>query len=187
VGLADDHERLSNSTGWPSLTSTCFTTPPAGAVIGFITFIASMISKVSPGFTESPTATNGLAPGSGDRKAVPTIGDLTALAGASSAARAAGAAAAGRAAAMAGTACGTAANIGAASRQTRILRSPSSTSISVSSLADSSSASSRTNLVSTRMAPSLDLLGFGSAMVGFLFISAAHPCQSAAAASSARI
>jgi hypothetical protein len=44
-------------------------TPPDGAVIGFITFIASTISRVSPAFTASPTATNGAAEGSGDRNA----------------------------------------------------------------------------------------------------------------------
>ena len=42
---------------------TWLTTPSDGAVIGFITFIASMISKVSPGLTASPTLTKGLAPG----------------------------------------------------------------------------------------------------------------------------
>ena len=77
--------------------------PALGDVIGFITFIASMISSVSPCLTDWPTAMNGLAPGSGDRKAVPTIGDLTAstgaAAGAASAAGAAGAAAAGAGAA----------------------------------------------------------------------------------------
>ena len=41
--------------------------PPCGAVIGFITFIASTISRVSPALTVSPTAMNGFAPGSGDR------------------------------------------------------------------------------------------------------------------------
>src|SRR5260221_6948918 len=51
-------------------------TPPSGAVIGFITFIASTMSKVSPALTGLPTSTNGAAPGSADRNAVPTIGDL---------------------------------------------------------------------------------------------------------------
>ena len=46
-------------------------------MIGFITFIASTISNVSPALTVSPTPMNGLPPGSADRKAVPTIGDLT--------------------------------------------------------------------------------------------------------------
>ena len=46
-------------------------------MIGFITFIASTISRVSPALTVSPTSTKALAPGSGDMKAVPTIGDLT--------------------------------------------------------------------------------------------------------------
>ena len=67
----------SNSTGWASATMIFLTVPPVGAVIGFITFIASMISRVSPALTVSPTLMNGSAPGSGDRKAVPTIGDLT--------------------------------------------------------------------------------------------------------------
>src|SRR5688500_16832182 len=67
----------SNSTGWASATMICLTTPPLGAVIGFITFIASMISSVSPALTGLPTAMNGSTPGSGDRNAVPTIGDLT--------------------------------------------------------------------------------------------------------------
>ncbi len=51
----------SNSTGWASATMIFLTTPPLGAVIGFMTFIASMISKVSPALTLSPTAMNGLA------------------------------------------------------------------------------------------------------------------------------
>src|SRR3954449_12831550 len=67
----------SNSTGWASATMIFLTPPPAGAVMGFITFIASTISNVSPALTASPTATNGLASGCGDRKAVPTIGDFT--------------------------------------------------------------------------------------------------------------
>src|SRR6185503_13994456 len=67
----------SNSTGWASATMIFLMTPPLGAVIGFMTFIASMISRVSPALTGLPTAMNGSAPGSGDRKAVPTIGDFT--------------------------------------------------------------------------------------------------------------
>src|SRR5206468_6869111 len=66
----------SNSIGWASATMIFLTTPPSGAVIGFITFIASTISKVSTALTGLPTSMNGAAPGSGDRKAVPTIGDL---------------------------------------------------------------------------------------------------------------
>ena len=58
------------------------TVPALGAVIGFITFIASMIISVSPALTVWPALTNGAAPGSGERKAVPTIGDLTASTGA---------------------------------------------------------------------------------------------------------
>ena len=42
--------------------------------------------------TVCPTSTNGLAPGSAERKAVPTIGDVTASSGAGGAASAAGAA-----------------------------------------------------------------------------------------------
>src|SRR3954447_17017948 len=80
--LVDLHQPMitsgwSNSTGCASATMIFLITPPSGAVIGFITFIASTISKVSPALTESPTSTNGLASGSGERKAVPTIGDLT--------------------------------------------------------------------------------------------------------------
>ena len=41
----------SNSTGWPFSTSTDFTVPALGARIGFITFIASTISSVSPAAT----------------------------------------------------------------------------------------------------------------------------------------
>jgi hypothetical protein len=44
-----------------------------------------MISKVSPSLTVSPIETNGSLPGWGERKAVPTIGDLTAAPGASGA------------------------------------------------------------------------------------------------------
>src|SRR5919112_6660195 len=89
----------SNSTGWASATMILLTTPPAGAVIGFITFIASTMSRVSPALTASPTSTNGFAPGSGDRKAVPTIGDLMLLPATSSSAGAAAGADAGAAAA----------------------------------------------------------------------------------------
>src|SRR6185295_8826244 len=72
--LVDFHARLqpmttsgwSNSTGWPSLTMICLIVPPDGAVIGFMTFIASTISKVSPAFTALPTDTNGAPPGSDD-------------------------------------------------------------------------------------------------------------------------
>src|SRR6185436_9287280 len=88
-GQATTTSGWSNSTGWAFSTRIAFTVPPAGAVIVFITFIASMISRVSPALTLVPAATNGDAPGSGDRKTVPTIGDLTApgwLAGLASAA-----------------------------------------------------------------------------------------------------
>ena len=57
----------SNSTGWPSTTRTWLTLPERWAVIGFITFIASMIRSVSPSFTCAPGATNGFAPGSAAR------------------------------------------------------------------------------------------------------------------------
>src|SRR4029450_6715789 len=58
--------------------------------------------------------------------------------------------------------------IGAASRRTRTLRSPCSTSISVSSLADRSSASSRTRSVSTCIARSVS--PFGLAILHSLFL-----------------
>src|SRR3954454_4643252 len=75
------------------------TIPPSGAVIGFITFIASTISRVSPALTGSPTETNGSAPGSDDMNAVPTIGDLTVKPAISSTASAGAAAGAGAGAA----------------------------------------------------------------------------------------
>ena len=52
--------------------------PARGAVIGFITFIASMISRVSPSLTLRAGGDERRAPGSPARKTVPTIGDLTA-------------------------------------------------------------------------------------------------------------
>src|SRR5207302_4581956 len=72
--LLDLHQPMitsgwSNSIGWASATMIFLTTPPSGAVIGFMTFIASTISKVSPTLTGLPTSMNGAAPGSGDRKA----------------------------------------------------------------------------------------------------------------------
>jgi hypothetical protein len=54
----------SNSTGWAFSTRICVTVPPLGAMIGFITFIASMISSVSPSFTVSPTLIKAAASGS---------------------------------------------------------------------------------------------------------------------------
>src|SRR5205085_9683296 len=57
----------SNSTGWPSTTSTWRTVPERGAGIGFITFIASMMRSVSPSLTFWPGTASGLEPGSGDR------------------------------------------------------------------------------------------------------------------------
>ena len=54
-------------TGLPFATSTALTVPACGAVIGFITFIASMISSVSPAPTLLPTPAKSAAPGSGAR------------------------------------------------------------------------------------------------------------------------
>src|SRR4051812_43808348 len=124
----------SNSTGWPSLTSSFLTIPPSGAVIGFMTFIASTISRVSPALTASPGSTNALASGCGDKNAVPTMGDLMVVPATSSGgASAAGAAATGAAAGATGAGAGAPAT-GAGSRLTLIRRSPSATSISVSAL-----------------------------------------------------
>src|SRR5690348_7562988 len=170
-------------------------TPPSGAVIGFITFIASTISKVSPAFTVSPASTNGFAPGSGERKAVPTIGDLTVFPETSSSAAPrsslawiGGALSAGAAAAGAGA--GAAPNTGAASRATLIRRSPSWTSISVSSLSERSFASSRTSLGSIRISPSFAPFGDWAITsvpysIPALHPSRALPLQRSAAASSA--
>ena len=80
ICLAEDHERLVELHRLAVATLIFLTVPALGAVIGFITFIASMISRVSPAFTAWPTVMNGFAPGSGDRKAVPTIGDFTGFA-----------------------------------------------------------------------------------------------------------
>src|ERR1700724_4410027 len=66
-----------NSTGWPSSTRICVTVPARGEGIWFIVFIASMITSVCPADTLLPTSMNGLAPGSGDQYAVPTIGEGT--------------------------------------------------------------------------------------------------------------
>ena len=57
----------SNSTGWLFSTCTAFSVPDAGAVIGFITFIASTMRTVSPAFTAEPMAAKLAAPGSGER------------------------------------------------------------------------------------------------------------------------
>ena len=48
--------------------------------MGFMTFIASTISRVSPACTCWPTAAKGLEPGSADRYTVPTMGERTASA-----------------------------------------------------------------------------------------------------------
>lgn len=54
--LCHYHQEVSpNSTGLPSRMRISFTTPPVVALMGFITFIASIISNVSPGLTVSPT------------------------------------------------------------------------------------------------------------------------------------
>ena len=44
-----------NSTGWASWTRICFTVPLFGAGIGFMVFIASTISSVSPWLTFAPS------------------------------------------------------------------------------------------------------------------------------------
>ena len=54
-----------NSTGCAFLTKICLTVPSAGAVIGFITFIASTMSSVWPFFTVPPTSMKLGASGSG--------------------------------------------------------------------------------------------------------------------------
>src|SRR5262245_26341075 len=66
-----------NSTGCASPTRICVTVPERGAGIWFMVFIASTISSVSPATTLLPTSTNGIAPGSGPRYAVPTMGEVT--------------------------------------------------------------------------------------------------------------
>ena len=53
-----------NSTGAPSSTRMRFTVPARGAGIWFMVFIASMIRKVWPSLSVSPTLMNGSAPGS---------------------------------------------------------------------------------------------------------------------------
>ena len=57
----------SNSTGCALATISWVILPPRGALIGFITFIASTISRVSPCFTVSPTLTKLAEPGSAAR------------------------------------------------------------------------------------------------------------------------
>ena len=64
--LLDDQERLAELHRLAVSTRICVTVPACGALIGFITFIASMISRVWPSATRSPTFTNGAAPGSGE-------------------------------------------------------------------------------------------------------------------------
>ena len=55
------------STGWLSSTRMSCTVPPFSALIGFMTFIASMISKVSPACTVWPLEMKVAEPGSGCR------------------------------------------------------------------------------------------------------------------------
>src|ERR1051326_8679207 len=66
-----------NSTGFVSGTQISTIFPSRGARIGFITFIASIMSNVSPFFTISPALTKEGFPGSGDKYTVPTMGDGT--------------------------------------------------------------------------------------------------------------
>ena len=122
-----------NSTGEASSIRIAVTVPERGAGIWFIVFMASIIRIVWPSLTFDPISTNALAPGAGEKYAVPTIGDGTELA-LFTVAVATGAAAAG-AAAGAGMAyaCG-AAIMGVPWRETRIRSSPCSTSISVKSV-----------------------------------------------------
>ena len=96
--------------------------------------------------------TKGAASGSGVRYTVPTIGDFMALAeiaGALGAATAAAGIAAGAATGAAAKGAATAVIV----RDTRILRSPSATSISLSPVSFSIAANSRTRSVSTCMLP----------------------------------
>jgi hypothetical protein len=67
IRLLDDDERLVIFDGLCVLDQDLADGAGLGAVIWFITFIASTISKVSPALTLSPGATNGAAPGSPDR------------------------------------------------------------------------------------------------------------------------
>ena len=61
------------------MTKIFFTLPFLSAVISFMVFIASMISKTCPILTLCPSSINFLALGSGERYAVPTIGDFKAF------------------------------------------------------------------------------------------------------------
>jgi hypothetical protein len=94
---------------------------------------------------------NGSLPGSGDKKAVPTIGDLIVSPETSST----GADTAAGTGAAAACLAFSAAMTGAKPRRTLMRRSPSATSISLSSLSVSSWASSLTSLASIRIEPSL--------------------------------
>ena len=67
-----------NSIGWPSSKPMWTIFPDLCAVIEFITFIASIMSNVSPTDTEEFNLIKVSLPGSGDEYAVPTIGELTA-------------------------------------------------------------------------------------------------------------
>ena len=55
----------SNSTTWPLPTQISATVPSTSAGISFISFIASIMHRVSPFFTWSPTSTKGRASGLG--------------------------------------------------------------------------------------------------------------------------
>ncbi len=55
------------STGWPSVTRMALTVPARSASISFISFMASMMHRVSPTLTWLPTSTKFLAPGLGAR------------------------------------------------------------------------------------------------------------------------
>ena len=55
-----------NSTGCAFCTRIWLTVPSFGAVIGFMTFMASTISRVCPFFTALPTSIKASAPGSGE-------------------------------------------------------------------------------------------------------------------------
>ncbi len=54
-----------NSTGWASVTMIATTLPARGAGIGFMVFMASMIIRVWPAATVSPTLMKLAAPGCG--------------------------------------------------------------------------------------------------------------------------
>ena len=132
--------------------------PAAGAAIGFITFIASMISRVSPASTvcarrdERRRAGLGRQEDGADHRRLDRAGMAGGADIGGGGPRAAAAAGAAPEPAAAGG-CGGGRD-GDACASTTIRRSPSSTSISLRSFSSSSSASWRTRSVSTRMPPS---------------------------------